>query len=149
MKKLLKFYLIIIFLFGFQDDFRKLYTASESIRLEYRNLQEEYRKVKVELNRLNLKQTEMQGELSHKNDSCAKWEMHCSSLTQRCEVEKCFFRIYQINFNFIRKQEKESTFFDRCAIKSGLFCVFSNKNLFDPLARKKICPRYEIYYYRM
>lgn len=56
--------------------------------MEYRNLQEDYRKNKIEMNRLSLKQTEMQGELSVKDERCSDLESEINHLNERCEVCK-------------------------------------------------------------
>lgn len=54
--------------------------------MEYRNLQEDYRKNKIETNRLSLKLTEMQGELSSRDERCSNLEFQINTLNQRCEV---------------------------------------------------------------
>ena len=56
--------------------------------MEYRNLQEDYRKNKIETNRLSLKLTEMQGELSGRDERCSNLELQINKLNQRCEVLK-------------------------------------------------------------
>lgn len=54
--------------------------------MEYRNLQEDHRKNKIETNRLSLKLTEMQGELSSRDERCSNLELQINKLNQRCEV---------------------------------------------------------------
>lgn len=49
-------------------------------------MQEDYRKNKVETNRLSLKQTEVQGELSIRDERCAALELQLSKVNQRCEM---------------------------------------------------------------
>lgn len=61
--------------------------------MEYRNLQEDYRKNKIETNRLSLKLTEMQGELSTKDERCSNLELQVNKLNQRCEVRINFYLI--------------------------------------------------------
>lgn len=56
------------------------------MKIEYRNLQEDYRKNKIETNRLSLKLTEMQGELSSRDERCSNLELQINKLNQRCEV---------------------------------------------------------------
>lgn len=74
-----------------QDDFRNLYTASERLKAEYRNLQDDYRKNKIEMNRLSLKQTEMQGELSIKDEQCSDLKLEVNSLNERCDVRLYYY----------------------------------------------------------
>lgn len=49
-------------------------------------MQEDYRKNKIEMNRLSLKQTEMQGELGTKSERCSDLESEVNHLNERCEV---------------------------------------------------------------
>lgn len=66
--------------------------------MEYRNLQEDYRKNKIETNRLSLKLTEMQGELSTRDERCSNLEFQINTLNQRCEVQ-INIELYNIIFN--------------------------------------------------
>lgn len=66
--------------------------------MEYRNLQEDYRKNKIETNRLSLKLTEMQGELSSRDERCSNLEFQINTLNQRCEVQ-INIELYNIIFN--------------------------------------------------
>ncbi|XP_011496229.1 PREDICTED: protein Daple [Ceratosolen solmsi marchali] len=69
-----------------KEDFRNLYTNTESLKTQYRSLQEDYRKNKLENNRLSLRQTEMQGELSAKDERLASLELQIGKLNQHCEI---------------------------------------------------------------
>lgn len=66
--------------------------------MEYRNLQEDYRKNKIETNRLSLKLTEMQGELSSRDERCSNLEFQINTLNQRCEVQ-INIELYNVIFN--------------------------------------------------
>lgn len=53
---------------------------------EYRGLQEEYKKLRMESGRLRLGQTEMQGELNTRSDLAAGLQLENAKLQQRCDV---------------------------------------------------------------
>ena len=71
-----------------KEDFRNLYTNTEILKTQYRNLQEDYRKNKLDNNRLSLRQTEMQGELSAKDERLTVLELECNKQSQNCEMLK-------------------------------------------------------------
>lgn len=69
-----------------KEDFRNLFTNTETLKTQYRNLQDDYRKNKLENNRLSLRQTEMQGELSLKEDRLNTLELEIEKLKQQNEM---------------------------------------------------------------
>lgn len=69
-----------------KEDFRILYTNAEGLKTQYRALQDDYRKAKLDSNKHSLRQTEMQGELSAKDDQLANLELQIGKLSQRCEM---------------------------------------------------------------
>lgn len=56
------------------------------MKIEYRALQEEYKKLRLESGRLRLGHTEMQGELSSRSDLVAGLQLENAKLQQRCDV---------------------------------------------------------------
>lgn len=71
----------------FQDDFRNLFTASERLKVEYRNVQEELKNVRTESRTLRLGHTEMQGELNSTSDLVAGLHLENAKLQQKCDVK--------------------------------------------------------------
>lgn len=67
-----------------------MFAASERMKIEYRGLQEEYKKLRVESGRLKLNHTEMQGELSSRSDLVAGLQLENAKLQQKCDVSVWF-----------------------------------------------------------
>lgn len=69
------------------------------MKIEYRGLQEEYKKLRMESGRLKLGHTEMQGELNSRSDLVAGLQLENAKLQQRCDVSMVFF----INSSLLEK----------------------------------------------
>lgn len=61
------------------------------MKIEYRGLQDEYKKLRMESGRLKLGHTEMQGELNSRSDLVAGLQLENAKLQQRCDVRLIFF----------------------------------------------------------
>lgn len=66
------------------------------MKLDYRSLQDEYRKLRAESGRLRLGQTEMQGELNTRSDLVAGLQLENAKLQQKCDVSTSA-KLLQIN----------------------------------------------------
>lgn len=69
-----------------KDDFRNLFTASDRLKTEYRHMQEEYRSIKTEVSQLKLRNTEVSGEITTKNESLTSLELELNKTNQQCEM---------------------------------------------------------------
>jgi chromosome segregation ATPase len=63
-----------------------LFTASERLKVEYRNVQEELKNVRTESRTLRLGHTEMQGELNSTSDLVAGLHLENAKLQQKCDM---------------------------------------------------------------
>lgn len=68
------------------DDFRNLFATSDRFKNEYKNIQEQYKMVRMEHSSLKLQNTELSGELNAKSDQVRCLQMEYSKVQQRCEV---------------------------------------------------------------
>lgn len=69
-----------------KDDFRNLFSTSERLKHEYKNIQEQYRIIKAENSRLKIQTTELSGDVSTKNDHVTSLEIELTKYKQQCEV---------------------------------------------------------------
>ncbi|XP_058466051.1 girdin-like [Malaya genurostris] len=76
-----------------KDDFRCLFTNSERLQTELKNVEVEYRFCRSENNRLKLQNTELYGDLSNKIEQLMNLEIEYTKLHQRFEI------IVQMNSN--------------------------------------------------
>lgn len=83
-----------IFLHFFQDDFRSLFQASEKLKSDYRNLQEEYRRVHSDASKMKLLVAELQSELTTNTEKLSLSELEISKLNNRCDVNYPFSLIF-------------------------------------------------------
>ncbi|KAK7580440.1 hypothetical protein V9T40_001069 [Parthenolecanium corni] len=67
-------------------DFRSLFQASEKLQSDYRNLQEEYRRVHSEASKMKLVNAELQGELATNYEKIQLSELEMSKLNNRCDM---------------------------------------------------------------
>lgn len=80
------FIFVPFFFLSFQYDFRSLFQASEKLQSDYRNLQEEYRRVHSEASKMKLVNAELQGELATNYEKIQLSELEMSKLNNRCDV---------------------------------------------------------------
>lgn len=76
----------MLFNSNLQEDFALLFTSTEKLKVEYKNLVEHYNKIGTELDRLSLKHKEMQGELNSKTEKCTTLEQEISKLNKSSEM---------------------------------------------------------------
>lgn len=84
------------------DDFRNLFATSDRFKNEYKNIQEQYKMIRVEHSSLKLQNTELTGELNAKQDQVRLLQIEYSKVQQRCEVSSniCFPILYWTNASF-------------------------------------------------
>lgn len=68
------------------DDFRNLFATSDRFKNEYKNIQEQYKMIRMEHSSLKLQNTELTGELNTKQDQVRLLQIEYSKVQQRCEV---------------------------------------------------------------
>lgn len=69
-----------------KDDFRNLFTTSERLKHEYKNIQDQYRIIRAENSRLNIQTTEQSGEINNRSDHMTALEIDLTKSKQQCEV---------------------------------------------------------------
>lgn len=70
------------------DDFRNLFATSDRFKNEYKNIQEQYKMIRMEHSSLKLQNTELTGELNTKQDQVRLLQIEYSKVQQRCEVRQ-------------------------------------------------------------
>lgn len=65
-----------------KDDFRNLFTANDRLKNDYKNMQEQYKILRRENNRLNLQNTEMSGDM----EQVQLLEFELAKTTNRCDM---------------------------------------------------------------
>lgn len=70
------------------DDFRNLFATSDRFKNEYKNIQEQYKMIRMEHSSLKLQNTELTGELNAKQDQVRLLQIEYSKVQQRCEVRQ-------------------------------------------------------------
>ncbi|XP_065359354.1 protein Daple isoform X1 [Calliphora vicina] len=68
------------------DDFRNLFATSERFKNEYKNIQEQYKMIRMENGKLKLQNNELTGELGSRNDQLKIMEIQYAKASQRCEM---------------------------------------------------------------
>lgn len=68
------------------DDFRHLFATSDRFKNEYKNVQEQYKMIRIENSKLKLQHNELTGELGNCNDQLKLLEIQNAKSLQRCEV---------------------------------------------------------------
>lgn len=76
----------MFFLFEFKDDFRGLFQASDHLKLEYRTLQEEYKKVRSEVGELKINAVKLKNDLVTSHEKITALELEKTKLGNKCEV---------------------------------------------------------------
>lgn len=69
-----------------KDDFRNLFTTSERLKHEYKNIQDQYRIIRAENGRLKIQSTEQSGEMNNRMDHMTALEIDLTKTKQQCEV---------------------------------------------------------------
>lgn len=89
------------------EDFRNLFATSDRFKNEYKNIQEQYKMIRMENSKLKLQNNELSGDLTSKNDQMKILEIQYAKSAQRCEVpnnmnpESICIKIYDyIEFHF-------------------------------------------------
>lgn len=71
-----------------KDDFRNLFTTSERLKHEYKNIQDQYRIIRAENSKLKLQTTEQSGEINNRLDHMTALEIDLTKTKQQCEVRR-------------------------------------------------------------
>lgn len=69
-----------------KDDFRNLFTTSERLKHEYKNIQEQYRLIRAENSKLKLQTTEQSGEMNNRVEQTNALEIELTKVKQQNEV---------------------------------------------------------------
>lgn len=69
-----------------KDDFRNLFTTSERLKHEYKNIQEQYRLIRAENAKLKLQTTEQSGEMNNRVEQTNALEIELTKIKQQNEV---------------------------------------------------------------
>ncbi|XP_031635774.1 daple-like protein [Contarinia nasturtii] len=69
-----------------KDDFRSLFTTNDRVKNEYKSIQEQYKIIRTENAKLNLQNTELNGELSVRIDQAKALEIELTKEANRCEM---------------------------------------------------------------
>lgn len=69
-----------------KDDFRSLFNTSERFKNEYKSIQEQYKLLRAENARLNLQNTELNGDISIRTDAVKSLEIELTKEQNRCEM---------------------------------------------------------------
>jgi hypothetical protein len=69
-----------------KDDFRNLFTTSERLKHEYKNIQEQYRLIRAENSKLKLQTTEQSGEMNNRVEQTNTLEIELTKIKQQNEV---------------------------------------------------------------
>lgn len=70
-----------------KDDFRNLFTTSERLKHEYKNIQEQYRVIRTENSKLKLQTTEQSGEMNNRVEQSGVLEIELTKIKQQNEVK--------------------------------------------------------------
>ena len=69
-----------------KDDFRSLFTTSDRVKHEYKNIQEQYRLIRTENAKLKLQTTEQSGEMNNRVEQTNALEIELTKFKQQNEV---------------------------------------------------------------
>lgn len=69
-----------------KEDFRHLFTTSEKLKAEYKNIHDQYRTIRTENIQIKLQNTELTGELNNRADLLTSHEIDLNKANQKCEM---------------------------------------------------------------